>query len=74
LVSVLSEFFAQSVDDDAKEQGKDAEEAETQRRAEKFLCFLCFFCAFCGFFLQSVKIRVNRWIFSAESAAFSWID
>jgi len=40
LVSVLSEFFAQSVDD-AKEQGKDAGEAEAQRSAEKFLCFLC---------------------------------
>jgi len=28
------------VDEDAKEQGKDAEEAEAQRSAEKFLCFL----------------------------------
>jgi len=59
---VFSVFFAQSVEESAEEQGKDAEEAEAQRSAEKFLCF---FCAFCGFFLQSVKIRVNRWIFSA---------
>jgi len=29
------------VEEDAKEQGKDAEEAEAQRSAEKFLCFLC---------------------------------
>jgi len=51
--------------EDAREQGKDAEEAEAQRSAEELLCFLWLFCAFCGFFLQSVKICVNQWIFSA---------
>jgi len=53
------------VDDGAKEQGKDAEKAEAQRSAEKFLCFLWPFCAFCVFLSQSVKICGNREFFSA---------
>jgi len=53
-ISVLSVFFAQLVKEDAKEQGKDAEEAEAQRSAEKPLCLLWFFCALCVFFPQSV--------------------
>jgi len=53
LVSVLSVFFAQSVGEDAKEQGKDAEEAEAQRDADKFLCFQWFSVLSVFFFLQS---------------------
>jgi len=66
-------FFAQPVGEDAKEQGKDAEEAEAQRNAEKLLCFLWRFCAFCVF--QSVKICVNRGFFlrNLRNLWFRWM-
>jgi len=58
---VLSVFFAQPVGEGAKEQGRDAEEIEAQRSAEKFLCFLWFFCALCVF--SSIGENLwHRWI------------